>query len=217
MRSALTVPLLSLVTLCPGSSPFGDVAQGALFCTDATWARNASITFGCGSGVDFCPDLSVTRAQMVLFLRRTAEATFPLSRFVESASLPAGDLDGAGLSSCATPPLAVASTANARYAHVHGVVSMRAGANAADVQMSVGHSIDGGAFTPDHTANQITSIPAGQWGNAAVMVSFVLLAPGTSNVWRIDLARAVGSATTGELSDLRCQLKVVSHMDFDPP
>ena len=227
MRSAVTVSLVSVATLllpaaaradpCAGASPFQDVLQAAGFCSDALWARNALITVGCGAGPIFCPGQSVTRAQMVLFLRRTAEATFPSSRFAESSTLPAGDLDTTGLATCTTTSITVAADANARHAHVHGVVSMQAGGSPVDVQMSVGHSVNGGAFTADHAATQIVTIPAGQWTTGAVMAGFVPIAPGTANLWRIDLSRAPGSATTGELANLRCQLKVISHMDAFPP
>ena len=227
MRSAVTVLLLPVVTFvlptparadaCSGASPFIDIPQAAGFCSDALWARNALVTVGCGAGPTFCPGQSVTRAQMVLFLRRTAEATFPSSSFAESATLPAGDLDTTGLATCTTTSLAVSADANARYAHVHGVVSMQAGASPVDVQVSVGHSVNGGAFTADHAATHIVTIPAAQWNSGAVIAGFVPISPGTANLWRIDLTRAPGSATTGELVGLRCQLKVISHMDAFPP
>jgi hypothetical protein len=226
MRATLTVSILSIVALfsatparadpCAGASPFGDVPPGASYCTDALWAKNANITDGCGPSI-FCPSSSVTRAQMVLFLRRMAGATFPANPHAESATLPAGDLDTTGLNSCTTT-LAWNAGANASYAHVHAVVSMQAGASAADVQVSVGHSVNGGAFIPDHTTNQIVTVPAGQWGNASVIVNFVKLPANSLNhFWRVDLARAPGSATTGELTALRCQLRVLTQMDFVVP
>ena len=58
-------------------SPFEDVFYYDGFCTDAVWAKNANITKGCADGSIFCPNDPVTRAQMVLFMRRMAEATFP--------------------------------------------------------------------------------------------------------------------------------------------
>jgi hypothetical protein len=226
MKVTPTVSLFWLVTLlsptqaradpCSGPSPFADVSGAAGFCSDALWAKNANITTGC-TGTLFCPGNPVTRAQMVLFLRRTALATYPANPHAESATLPAGDLDTTGLNSCTTTlPLNVG--ANASYAHVHAVVSMQAGASAADVQVSVGHSVSGGPFTPDHTTSQIVTIPAGQWGNASVIVNLVKLAAGSLNhFWRVNLARAPGSATTGELTALRCQLRVLTQMDFVAP
>jgi hypothetical protein len=226
MKVTRTVSLFWIVTLlsptqvhadpCTGPSPFLDVPAAASFCADALWAKNANITTGCGVNV-FCPGSPVTRAQMVLFLRRMAGATYPANPHAESATLPAGDLDTTGLNSCTTT-LALGVGANASYAHVHAVVSMQAGASAADVQVSVGHSVNGGAFIPDHTTNQIVTVPAGQWGNASVIVNFVKLAANSLNhFWRVNLARAPGSATTGELTALRCQLRVLTQMDFVAP
>jgi hypothetical protein len=200
---------------CGGQSPFIDVPQNAGYCGDATWAKNANITTGC-TATTFCPSSDVTRAQMVLFLRRMAVATFPTSRFTESFTLPPGDLDTTGVSSCTTPAIDLLATANLSFAHVHAVVSMRAGAGAADVQIRVGHSMDGGGFS-SHALPQIVTVPAGQWGNGFVMAGFMPVFPGTSNEWRVELYRAPGSSTTGELSDLRCQLKVISLMAPVPP
>jgi hypothetical protein len=149
---------------------------------------------------------------MVLFLRRTAAATFPAMRFTESATLPPGDLDSTGVNRCTTPALALFAGANASFAHVDAVASMQAGASAADVQMSVTSIVDGVPFDLPHLVNPIVTVPAGQWRQASVIASFRPLFPGTSTVWRIDLVRAAGSATTGELTALRCQIKVVSQM-----
>jgi len=199
---------------CGGQSPFNDVAQNDIFCSDATWAKNAQIVFGCNA-TDLCPHNPVTRAQVLLFLRRMAEATFPGQVFTESSAPPSGDLDTTGVNTCTTGSIAVL-TANIRFAHVHAVVSLRAVASA-DVQVSVGHSVDGGAFSPNHTVNQIVTVPPGQWVNASVIVSLVPISPLTSNAWRIDMSRAPGSATTGQLTDLRCQVKVITHMAPIPP
>src|SRR5687767_2210336 len=51
-----------------GQSPFGDVPDGAIFCKEALWLRNALVTLGCGDGSNYCPSESVTRAQMALFM-----------------------------------------------------------------------------------------------------------------------------------------------------
>ena len=59
MKRSLSVSLLSIVALfsaaqvhagpCTGPSPFGDVAQNDIFCSDATWAKNAQIVAGCNA------------------------------------------------------------------------------------------------------------------------------------------------------------------------
>jgi hypothetical protein len=190
--------------------PFDDVAQNAGFCSDAVWARNANITLGCGDGTNFCPQDAVTRAQMALFVRRFAESTFPVHRTSESTALPAGDLDTTGLDACTTTPIVLDAGANLSFAHLEAVVSMQGGASAADVEVSITFIRDGAPVGPGHLVNPVTTVPVGQWIHASVIGGFRPVFPGTSNAWRVHVARAPGSATAGELAGLRCQLKVVS-------
>lgn len=52
-------------------SGFGDVDTTATYCTAVTYVKNKGITLGCGdTGVNYCPNDFVTRAQMALFLQR---------------------------------------------------------------------------------------------------------------------------------------------------
>ncbi|MFP4636389.1 MAG: lamin tail domain-containing protein [Nitriliruptoraceae bacterium] len=50
-----------------GAGPFGDVAASHTHAETIEWIAEAGITSGCGDG-DYCPDRSVTRAQMATFL-----------------------------------------------------------------------------------------------------------------------------------------------------
>ncbi|GIK87354.1 MAG: S-layer homology domain-containing protein [Burkholderiales bacterium] len=213
--AALCVALPASADPCAGASPFSDVAPGDSFCSDATWAKNANITVGCTIGV-FCPSDPVTRAQMVLFLRRMAEATFPAAILTESSAAPSGDLDTTGVAACTTANVP-APGLNEHASHVVAVVSLLGGATGADVQVAVSRSANGGGFVPASTVNPILSVPAGQWVNGSVMAPAVPMLVGSTYRWRIDLARAAGSATTGELAGMRCQLKVFRSMEPVPP
>ena len=219
LKTALLLGAILALSLTPraradtcgdNAPPFEDVPQNAGFCSDAAWARNANITLGCGDGTNFCPQDAVTRAQMVLFLRRFAESTFPVDRTSESTVLPPGDLNTTGLDSCTTPPLVLDASANLSFAHLEAVVSLEGGASAADVEVSVTLVRDGTPIGPSHVVNPVTTVPAGQWIHTSVLGGFRPIAPGTSNAWRVHVARASGSATSGQLAGLRCQLKVVS-------
>lgn len=201
---------------CTGASPFGDIAQNAIYCSDAVWASNAGIALGFAGG-NFQPNDSVTRAQMVLFLRRTAEATFPAAILTESAAAPTGDLDGAGgVVSCTTAAIPHPGN-NEHLAHAVAVVSLLGGAASADVQLAVSRSAGGGPFVPIGTTRPVITVAPGQWANASVMADAVTMAAGVPSQWRIDLARATGSASTGELAGMRCQLRVYRSMSPLPP
>ena len=151
LPAVLLFPALLLMELpgahaasCSGASPFGDVAQDAIYCSDALWAKNAGVTLGC-TLQEFCPNDAVTRAQMVLFLRRTAEAGFPAAVQTESSELAPGSL-GTGLAACTTLATPHPGT-NEQLAHVIAVVSLQGGAANADVQLSVSRSAGGGPFS----------------------------------------------------------------------
>lgn len=195
-------------------SPFNDVFYFDSYCTEAAWAKNAGITVGCGDGSIFCPNDPVTRAQMVLFMRRLAQATFPTVDLTEIPIAPAGDLDGPGIDACDTilfPP----SGSNAHLVHVVAVVWLQGGALAADVQINLSRSMDGASFVPLGTVGSVVTVPPGDWVAATVLGPAVLDnvgGPGTSSVWRIDLSRLAGSSTTGELAWVRCQMKFFRRM-----
>lgn len=194
-------------------TPFNDLTIYDIFCTEATWAKNAGITLGCGPGI-FCPGDPVSRAQMVLFLRRLAVAAFPEVILAESSAAPSGDLDTApGVTACTTVQYAVPPEANGRLWHAHAVVSMQGGAADADVQLGVSQLLFG-ASGPSFpmVSPPVVHVPAGQWRNASVEISSAFMFPGASHSWRINLTRSAGSATTGELAGLRCQLKIVHAM-----
>ena len=212
---AFSVALPAAAGVCTGPSPFSDVAQSDPFCSDATWAKNASISVGCAVGI-FCPSNPVTRAQMVLFLRRMADATFPAAILTESSAAPSGDLDTTGVAACTTANVP-APGLNEHAMHAVAVVSLKGGASSADVRLAVSRSADGGAFVPASTVNPVLSVPAGQWVNGSIMAPVVPLLVGSTYRWRIDLGRASGSPTTGELAEMRCQLKVFRSMEPVPP
>ncbi|MEO8976037.1 MAG: hypothetical protein ABI552_09815, partial [Casimicrobiaceae bacterium] len=53
-----------------GTSVFTDVPDVASFCTNTQWLKNRAVTLGCGTGSTYCPDETLTRAQMALFMNR---------------------------------------------------------------------------------------------------------------------------------------------------
>jgi hypothetical protein len=178
------------------------------------WLRNANVTTGCGNGTTFCPTLTVNRGQMALFLQRHARATTPGIGFVEDLTLPTGDFDSTGYQVCETPGVHGAKTvANDRYWHGEGTVSIRTNGTA-DVQVRLTWSINGGPFQTAHDVIPLVTAPANTWTTAHVMMGLgELIAPGdppgNTYDFRLELFRASGGST-GELTDMRCQLKVTT-------
>ena len=61
--------------LAEGPDPgFGDVSSDAWYLADVAKLAASGITVGCGDGTNFCPETSVTRAQMATFLARALES-----------------------------------------------------------------------------------------------------------------------------------------------
>jgi hypothetical protein len=56
---------------------FTDVPASATYCAAAQWLKNRQITLGCTDATHYCPDLSVTRWQMALFMNRLGKALAP--------------------------------------------------------------------------------------------------------------------------------------------
>jgi hypothetical protein len=55
---------------------FTDVTVGASFCNSAEWLKNRGVTLGC-TATTYCPNDTVTRAQMALFMQRLGDAISP--------------------------------------------------------------------------------------------------------------------------------------------
>lgn len=206
----------------PGQSPFADVPDNAIFCTDALWLRNALVTFGCGNGTTYCPSDPVPRAQMALFMRRLATAVKPDVVYADSAST-TGDLDGGGHPTCITSQYVIpGNTPNPRIlTHAIGTVSILANA-AATIYVLPQMSINGGTFVTLGSvgATSITQVQPNQWTAVPIMAGSTMfgasggvpLTPGNTYQWRILMLREVGGGT-GEVTFNRCQLLINLQMD----
>jgi hypothetical protein len=58
----------------------------------------------------------------------------------------------------------------------------------------------------------IVTVPAGQWRQASVITFYRPVLPQGTTDWQVVLARAPGSSTTGELTDVRCQIKAIARL-----
>ena len=229
MRSAIGLILAAFVlfgassaragSCAPGQTPFTDVPDGAIFCTDALWLRNALVTLGCGAGTTYCPGEPVSRAQMALFMRRLATAVKPDVVYADAATA-AGDIDGAGYPTCISGVYHVEDAGGSnprRLTHAIGSVSILTDA-AADIFVLPQMSIDGGPFFTLGSAGStsLARVPPASWTSVPVLAGATMLGssggvqlnPGSAYQWRILMQRQVGSPTTGEVTSNRCQLLV---------
>ena len=69
MLVAVIFALVSPLAMSAPCAGFTDVDDSSPFCADVEWIANRGITLGCGGGL-YCPNTSVTRLAMAVFLHR---------------------------------------------------------------------------------------------------------------------------------------------------
>ena len=198
-----------------GQSPFGDVPDGAIFCKEALWLRNALVTLGCGDGSNYCPSESVTRAQMALFMNRLAVAMTTDTLVVHDGTGFQGDLDTGGVTTCVAGPYTVPPNQNGRYlSSLLASLAVRTN-GAADLSLVSEMNVNGGQYTAVFGSPQVVHVEANQWTNATLLAgSGVIgalgqpLPPGAQYRWRVRITRLSGTVTTGDIFDTRCQVKI---------
>ena len=77
---ALTALLGTDAAYADACAGFSDVDANSSFCKDVEWIKNRGITLGCASGL-YCPNDSVSRLQMAIFLTRLGTALSPQPYF----------------------------------------------------------------------------------------------------------------------------------------
>jgi hypothetical protein len=205
----------SAAACSPGQSPFGDVPDGAIFCKEALWLRNALVTLGCEDGSVYCPEASVTRGQMALFMNRLAVALTSDVVVAHDQTGFQGDLDTGGVTTCVAGPYTIPSNQNGRYlSNLLASLSVQT-AGASDLSLLSEMNVDGGAFTPVFGAPQVVHTESNQWTNVTLLASSGVigaigqaLAPGATYQWRVRITRLSGTVTTGEIFNTRCQVRV---------
>lgn len=184
----------AFASACTGTPPFADITQNDIFCTDAEWLKNRSITLGCTSTTVFCPADFVTRGAMALFMQRLGTALSPQVLRVDTAPGPI-DLDAASpIIACQTSDFAV--TGYPRTAFINTTFAGQA-AGALEYQHEVYISTDGGAtwsFTNGNINRNGTS--GAHWTSSNTnYVSDINV--GTTYRWGVRLGRQSGTADFG--------------------
>ena len=198
------------VALAPGvlAAPcagFTDLDTSSAFCANVEWLKNREITQGCTSATVYCPNSPVGRLAMAAFMNRLGTALTPLHVPVE-VSPGAIDLD-ASLVVCQTQDLTVTGYPRRAYVDVSfGATAAADTGFAADLAMSTN---GGGTWTDLNTASNRGFARANQWG-AVGDVGFADLAVGVTVRFGVRMSRG-GVAGGTDLSDSRCQLRVLLH------
>jgi len=110
-----------------GFGGFTDVLASNQFCPEVEWVRNRGITLGCGAGTTYCPNDSVTRLQMAIFLKRQGDRLTPtiLEPVPQSDSVTQLDLSPpGGVVRCQTNDFVIAADSYPRRAHFKGRMNL---------------------------------------------------------------------------------------------
>ena len=179
---------------------FSDVLSTSPFCPNVEWLKNRAVTAGCGAGTTYCPNDSVTRLQMAIFMNRLGTALTPIVLTGAVAAAPVGLAASPATVVCQTPDFALtgANQSFPRRAYVHATsnLSQPSGAGV-DVKAEVAVSTNGGASwtaipNSDHYA---TLYQGASPGNHAAVTPFgwVDLAVGQTVRFGMLLSRFAGT------------------------
>jgi hypothetical protein len=175
---------------------FTDVADSEGFCTAVEWLRNRSITLGC-TATAYCPNQTVTRDFMALFLNRLGTALTPQLHFAEDA-LDAVALDASPVL-CATP--VVLATAYPRQALVSIAFGGQAGGALGFAARPVVSTNDGATWSPLVQHDVRESVAAASWTSAATS-GIHAIGPMQSVRYGVGVVRHSGTA---DFVAARCQ------------
>lgn len=123
------------------NTSFVDVPTDSNYCIAAEWMKQRGVTAGCSDATHYCPDQTVTRASMALFLQRLANALEP--KFPRQAETFAGKV--IPFMACVTPAMDMGN-----YVHVATGTAMfyaETGGATYITSVSLMYSVDGGAWT----------------------------------------------------------------------
>lgn len=202
--ATLAAALLAGPAMAQTCAGFTDVAATSTFCPNVDWIRNRAITLGCG-GTSYCPDTSVSRLQMAVFLSRLGTALTPVQLLVDTAP-GIVDLD-ANAVICQTGDFAVTGYPRRGFADL--AFNARSVADvvlAADLAMT---SNGGATWANLNSVTNRGSVIANQWGALADIASADLEVGQTVRFGvRVTRGGVVGAT---DLSDSRCQVRVLIH------
>lgn len=206
VRTALiaVVALAAPAALAQQCAGFADVTDDGPtgFCPSVEWMKNRNVTTGCGGG-NYCPQSPVSRLAMAAFMKRLGDALTPVE-LGNQLQPGAVDLD---VNAVVCPTADYAVTGFPRTAYADASLSASATSDvsfAADLVMSA----DGGAtWNALNTTPNRGSAPANQYG-ALSDVGSVQVNVGQTVRFGLRLSRG-GVVSTTDLSDSRCQLRVL--------
>ena len=203
---AATTAARSDAAPCAG---FTDLDSTDPFCANIEWIRNRFVTHGCLSTSVYCPNDLVFRDSMALFLRRLGNSlTGRLSINASNPALPFLDLDSAPQKHLcqSTPNFAVTFPLLGR---AYAVVDASGGSNGpADIFVRMRESQDNGATWTDVSPMQIATLADGF--NSRVSLRTMTppreIPAGAKYDYVVAIGRLPGSATTGDLGQVRCEI-----------
>jgi hypothetical protein len=196
--------VLAAVSSGRASHLFSDVPTTAGYHDAVSWLATRAVTLGCASGL-YCPDASVTRAQMALFMNRLGKALSPILIGVRAGDTAAIDID-ATLHLCQT---GAHTPTYPQRAKVSVWFSMHA-AGLATAQIRPAYTINAGAswnaLTLPGAIPRASASATDEWGFASDH-DYLNLDAGTDYVFAVRVSRDAAGGTV-DPDNWRCKIIV---------
>jgi hypothetical protein len=188
---ALVAILAISATVVLANHDFSDVPNSAFYHDAVSYIVDRNITAGCGGG-KYCPDNSVTRGQMAVFLKAAMNAVTPKFIRDEEFSDSPIDLDDTTVIRCQTAAHVAPFPQTAR---VDGWMSVEA-AGALGALFRLVYSTNGGTVWTEldsTVASRLGASTAGEWAHSTNMATLNLTA-GEDYIFGIRVGRDTGTA-----------------------
>lgn len=176
---------------------FTDLDSGDVSCPAVEWIKNRLVTLGCTSTL-YCPNDSVTRLQMALFMNRLGKVFEPV--FLQASSTTASAAVNTGSVVCATGDYAV--TDYPRTASPASVAVYHRGASAVGVETRLVYSLDAGTTWTDWGAIMRAANVANLYASQAPAAVALPVSPGQT------IRFGIQASATGTTNDAGCLLSV---------
>jgi hypothetical protein len=199
---ALSALLGSATVAAAPCAGFADLDSASPFCPNVEWIRNRAITLGCSANA-YCPSDNVTRLAMAAFLNRLGTALTPIQ--LQTVATPgATDLE-ANVVVCQSGDFVVSGFP--RHAVLDAVFAATSPADIDYAILPVMMTDNSALWTAVNNGYNASHLLPNRWNSVAAIGS-IDLAVGTTVRFGIRAERVVG-AGTADLSDSRCQLRVL--------
>ena len=191
-------------TMAQNCAGFTDVSSGDPNCASYEWLKNRQITLGC-TATTYCPNQTVTRAAMALFMHRLGTALTPIElAYSPQDTVNAVSLNAPGQVLCKTNLTPFTVTGGPRRATFNNKANLYNATARVDVLAEAVYSTDnGGSWTAVPDSQTYQTLNSGGTPSDDVstyQLGYVDLSVGQTYIFGTRVLRAPGTAGSGNVA-----------------